>query len=424
MKKLINFLKRKFIVSLKIINEEGIFVFFKKVFIKLFDKIINFINNQKYKDLLNKTLEIAKRKNKILIIISGVKFNSYSGNRNTNIAINFYKKGYFVLFVYFTWNNKEENEMGFINDEIYLLPLRIFMKNINEILESFYFISKKIIILEFPCKESLDIIPISKVYNFAVIYDIKDDWEEFYKTNEAKCYQKSIENFVCKNSDLIISVSRGLKNKFKDYKPFIVPNGFDPDLLNIKTFEIKNLKNVLKNYEICIGYFGNLTNSWFNWNLIIEIAERYPNWFFEIIGYGMPEGLKLPKNINYIGKVKREFLYYYVKKWDVAIIPFKKSILSENSDPLKVYEYLYMKKPVIVYGINHLKNYPYVFVANTIDEFIELIKFSKEINIDDNKLFKFLNNSLWNKRADKIEFLINYISTQKNLFIITNWRYR
>ncbi|MGB9749951.1 MAG: hypothetical protein ACPLWB_03805, partial [Caldisericia bacterium] len=102
----------------------------------------------------------------------------------------------------------------------------------------------------------------------------------------------------------------------------------------------------------------------------------------------------------------------------------KKSILSENSDPLKVYEYLYMKKPVIVYGINHLKNYPYVFVANTIDEFIELIKFSKEINIDDNKLFKFLNNSLWNKRADKIEFLINYISTQKNLFIITNWRYR
>lgn len=416
-------LKRKYIISLKIIKEEGIKTFFKKIFMKIFNKLITFTNNLKFKEFAKKTIEIAKEKDKIIIIISGVKFNSYSGNRNTNIALNFYKRGYFILFVYFTWNKKEETEIGFVNKGIYLLPLRIFMENIYKVLELFYFVSKKIIIFEFPCKESIDIISISKIYDFLVIYDIKDDWEEFYKLKEANWYSKNIEIFVCKNSDLLISVSIGLKNKFNDYKPFIVPNGYDPSNFNIET-KIEISRENLKKGDIIIGYFGHLTSAWFNWDLIIEIAEKYPNWFFEIIGYGMPDGLKLPKNINYIGKVKREFLYYYVKKWDVSIVPFKKSLLSEHSDPLKVYEYLYMKKPVIVYGINHLKNYPYVFVANTIDEFIELIKYSKEINIDDDKLYKFLNNSLWNKRAEKIEFLINHISTQKNLFIITNWRFR
>lgn len=414
MKNYIMLFKRKYIISLKIIKEEGFKIFLRKIINKIFDKFIFFINDITYKKFIKKTFKIAKNKDKILIIISGVKFNSYSGNRNTNIAINFYKRGYFILFVYFTWNRKEENEMGFINDGIYLLPLRLFIKNIYKILESFYYISKKNLILEFPCKESIEIISLFKSCGFFIIYDIKDDWEEFYKSGEANWYSKPIEIFVCRNSDLIITVSPGLKNKFNEYNPFIVPNGFDPEILNIKNFENKNFK---KN-EIYIGYFGHLTNSWFNWDLLIEVAKRYPNWYFEIIGYGMNE------NIKYIGKIKRENLYFYVKNWDMAIIPFKKSLLSENSDPIKVYEYLYMKKPVIVYGINHLINYPYVFVANTIDEFIELIKYVKKIKIDNEKLNKFLNNCLWSKRIEKIEILINYITSKKNQFIITNWRFR
>lgn len=420
MKNFIILLKRKYIISLKIIKEEGIIIFIKKIINKIFDKFILYINDIKFKEFIKRIFEIAKNKDKIMIIISGVKFNSYSGNRNTNIAINFYKRGYFVLFIYFSWNRKEENEIGFTTDGIYLLPLRIFIKNLFKILESFYNISKKILILEFPCKESIEIVSLSKIYGFFIIYDIKDDWEEFHRLGEANWYSKPIEIFVCKNSDLITTVSVGLKNKFYEYKPFIVPNGFDPELLNIKNFENKNFE---KN-QIYIGYFGSLTNSWFNWDLLIEIAKRYPNWYFEIIGFGMPENLKLPDNIKYVGKVKRENLYYYVKNWNIAIIPFKKSLLSENSDPLKVYEYLYMKKPVVVYGINHLKNYPYIYVANTIDEFIELIKYVKEIKIDNEKLSKFLNNCLWIKRIEKIEFLINYIASKKNQFIITNWRFR
>lgn len=419
-KKIYLSLYKKIYISKKILKEEGFRTLLTKIKNKFLLYLEYFIIDRKINEKFNQIDIKIKNYDKVLIIISGIKYDSNSGGQRTIYLTNYFnKKGYFILFVFFTWNRSEEKNFGFIKDSIFLIPLRIFFKNINFLLNKFANISKKLLIIEAPFNECFEILSYIRSYDFITIYDIKDDWEEFNKVNQAPWYSKTIEEYVCRNSDLIITVSPGLAKKFEYFNPHIIKNGFDPDSfdLNIKPINIKKGK-------INIGYFGHLTDSWFDWDFVIDIAKKNSEYIFHIIGYGMPDKLKIPTNIVIYGKINHRLLPSYVKDWDIAIVPFKNSILSENSDPLKIYEYLYLQKPIIVKGICHLKNHPYVFICNNSDEFMKLIKDIKKINIDILKLNNFLKECTWEKRFEIIELLIQNIIERKKNYLITQWSFR
>ena len=68
-----------------------------------------------------------------------------------------------------------------------------------------------------------------------------------------------------------------------------------------------------------IGYFGHLTDAWFDWDLLFSMASQLDDYCFEIIGYGEPEWV-LEKithfnNISFIGKVLPSDLHSYVSRW-------------------------------------------------------------------------------------------------------------
>ena len=414
-----NFLEsfvRKLKISKRIIKEEGVINFIKFIFVKIYYKNLKIFDNLKIKKLIVPFFEELKKHNNILIIISGMKFDETVGNRSTYLSKEFYKKNYLILYVYFTWNKSEETQFGFLkNIKIFLIPLRIFLNNYLYILSNINNKGKRILIIEAPFKECFEILSFANSFNFFTIYDIIDDWEEFNKVGQAIWYFKKFEDYLCNNSDLILTVSVGLYDKFNKYSPFLISNGFDVDAFN-KNIPCKKIKKG----KINIGYFGNLNSSWFDWDLIIKIAQKEKDWIFHIIGFGQPDILKLPMNIIIYGKVKHEELLSYANNWDVAIIPFKNSLLSQNSDPIKLYEYLYIGKPIIVQGIKNIDNYPYVYIAENLEEFIKLIKFAKEIKINKNILKKFLKDYTWTKKVEILENLIEERYLNQKIYLLLN----
>ncbi len=426
MRKIWSWLNRKIYISINIIKEEGILIFLKKLYWKIFSNFYNLFKNfkkRKYLDELKKTLI---KYNKVIIIISGVKINSYSGGRTIWLTKEFSKREYLTLFIYFTWRKSEWKEIGLIKrTNIFLLPLGLFTEQSDFILNLFKMMLKKIFIIEAPFLQMEEILPLANAMNFITIYDIKDDWEEFNKQGEAPWYSKDIENFICKNCNLVITVSPGLKEKFSSFNPVLIPNGFDPFSFQVIEEHEEN-ENIENNNKIIIGYFGHLTTSWFDWELIFDTARDNKDFVFHIIGSGASQEIytNLPENIIYHGKIEHKLLTKYTKNWNVGIIPFKDIPLSKNADPVKIYEYLYLKLPVVVTGIPNLRSYPYTFFAKNKEEFEKFIRKAKDTLIDTNKVNDFISKCTWEKRVDILEDLINKTILLKNEIIISQWSLR
>lgn len=338
-------------------------------------RISNDINN-----LLKSLITFFKQKNKIIFVIGGDKKWSFGNSRSIKFPEYLVKKSFNLVYIFFGGANQEY----YIENDIFYIPIETFIRLMNyknfleEVKKIFSNTYEKYLLIELPIKMIKDILSFFKDLNFFIIYDIRDNWKEFRLKKRLEWLSCEIENEILKNSDLVITVSPLLKEKYKKFRPELIPNGYDPN-----SFE-DNFSIYLKKGEVTLGYYGHLDPAWFDWNLVKYIAKKKINWVIHLIGYSEKKYLEnLPQNIIYHGVVEHYKLKGYARNWDVAIIPFKKNNISKFCDPLKVYEYIYFGLSVVVYGIPHLSNYPNTYVAKNYNDFIKLI-----IKIKKNKLPK------------------------------------
>lgn len=367
-----------------------------------FDTEIN--KEQSLMDDLNNFLNSGDNTN-VCLIFSGTKFVENEGQRPLRLAQEFSKRGYKIIFVGWRWNNKEQIDVGNVFPNVFQIPVDFLVNNYIEIL-SYSNISpvNKIFLAEFPHPILFEILSVANCYNWVTIYDVLDEWEEFHKVGNAVWYDKGVEAYVALNSKIVTCVSPTLADKIKKFTNStdirVLPNAVSPEMLSANINE--KLPTHVKG-KITIGYFGHLTSAWFDWDAVISIANRNPDWVFHIIGYGNPKELQLPKNILLLGKIDPSELGHYASSWDVAIIPFKESVLSLSVDPIKLYEYLFFNLPVVATGIYHIERYPYVWVAHSIDEFEASIIQASKTKIEENVIQKFISENSWSKRVDEID---------------------
>jgi len=215
-------------------------------------------------------------------------------------------------------------------------------------------------------------------------------------------------------------VSQPLIEKFLPLRSdiYLSPNGYSSALLGEKHLNIAYQKQVRKG-EMHLGYFGYLADAWFDWDFLYKLlilAERnHIKLFLHLIGYGEPDlNEKLAgfmEQVHFHGKVHPSELYKYAKDWDAALICFKSGKLSETVDPIKVYEYLYFGLPIIVKGIEHLKDFPSTHVVA--DEFhaLEVITALHDAGLKGGREMtpaaeRMLARSTWEQRfTDLVDFL-------------------
>jgi len=237
-----------------------------------------------------------------------------------------------------------------------------------------------------------------------IIFDIADDYPEmliheikFFK-NLIRNFGKSILNKIIKTSDLVITSANGLKEKY--YKnAYLVPNGVDLDLL-------KNIK-VEKKDKIIIGFIGSF-EYFIDFDLIFYLAKNLRYIEFYLVGSGRlfkyvknyieEENLK---NVVLTGQIPHYKISEYLNKFDLALLPLKKDEVSDNTCPLKLFEYALFKIPIIGDELKELK-----IIG---DEFINFYKTKEEAL---NLIKDFLENK--NKFIEKCEYGYELINNRLN----------
>ena len=347
----------------------------------------------------------------LAIITSAMEFEEVYNQRTINLAKYYSENDYAVIYVTWQWDPYEKHEKDYqkVFKNIVQLPLFDFIYMLPKLNETIK-VEDKSYFMTFPAEPFVDMIPTLRADGYNIVYDMMDEWEEFYKVGQASWFTKQLEEKAIKDSDLVLAVSKPLKYKYEYIRKDIIVlgNGYSKNVSGSKNI---SLKTEASDGLIHLGYFGHMTDSWFDWDIVFSLAED-DRYFIHLIGYGMSEELEKRvsglSNMKYYGKVHPSQLEEFVRHWHVGMIPFQKSTLSEAVDPIKIYEYLYFGLPTVSSGIPHIGDYPLVMHCENAEDFKEAIHTMYQTIIngsrhDHEELESFLENATWEKRFQFIE---------------------
>jgi GT2 family glycosyltransferase/SAM-dependent methyltransferase len=98
-----------------------------------------------------------------------------------------------------------------------------------------------------------------------------------------------------------------------------------------------------------IGYYGAIAD-WFDSDLVADLAERRPDWRFVLVGSTYTADMSrlstLP-NVETPGEVPYGDLPRWIERMDVLLIPFRRTPLTEATNPVKAYEILAAGRPLV-----------------------------------------------------------------------------
>lgn len=232
----------------------------------------------------------------------------------------------------------------------------------------------------------------------------------------------------CKKVNLIFVLNNNIKKELVELgipenKIFIFSSGVDlKDFdLNITTEEARKKINLPIDKKI-IMYTGHLYK-WKKIDTLADVAIKMPENIFCFIGGVDPEisfykeKYKNVKNILWIEFVKREYIPFYIKSADVLVLPYTKNenISSKYTSPLKLFEYMASKKPIVASDLSStreiLNESMCVFCepddVNSLEISIKKILSDENLakNISENAYKNSFKYS-WKNRAEKISLII------------------
>lgn len=211
-------------------------------------------------------------------------------------------------------------------------------------------------------------------------------------------------------ADLVYTNSKETADWFSETRPDTVhiPNGVDNSVFNsLKTYPIP--EDIASISTPIIGYAGKMQEL-FDVDLVEKAISEMPDVNFVFIGQKLnpkwTDRLWQHSNAYYLGDKHYTLLPQYLCHFDVCIIPIQ-VCRQHGGEPIKLYEYLAMGKPVVttrVGGSIKFANFPQVKVADSPDEFIEGLNYFVNMIKSEQKIeFKPLPDFCsWKNKANKI----------------------
>ncbi len=106
------------------------------------------------------------------------------------------------------------------------------------------------------------------------------------------------------------------------------------------------------------GYVGGI-HKWLDQRLIVEVASRLPNVSFVFVGPIQTDVGQLRKlsNVYLLGARSHEEVPYYIRAFDLCLIPYAITNYTNNVYPTKLNEYLAMGKPVVSTDLDEIRRF-------------------------------------------------------------------
>lgn len=184
----------------------------------------------------------------------------------------------------------------------------------------------------------------------------------------------------------------------------------------------EDVKPILANKKTIIGYHGALAK-WIDYDLLNRIAD-VDDLQLLLIGYEhdnsfRDSGLADRENVYFLGSKSYFELPQYACHYDVGILPFKKYKLTESVSPVKLFEYMALRKPIVTTDLVECLKYKSCLVAGAMnyDDFIENIQKAIGLKNDQDYLSTLdaeaLSNSWQSKTLEYLE--LAGINVNKNI---------
>ena len=184
-----------------------------------------------------------------------------------------------------------------------------------------------------------------------IVYDCMDAHGGFLNNTPAVLDE---EARLIATADLVIASSDRIHESVRDRsrRALLVRNGCEYDHFHsICDFSAPRAPRPV------VGYYGAIAD-WFDSNLVAELAAWRQDWDFELIGStlgGDVRRLEELSNIRLLGECPYPELPRMIRHWNVYIIPFKRVLLTDATNPVKVYEMLATGKPVVAVPLPELE---------------------------------------------------------------------
>lgn len=343
-----------------------------------------------------------KTKKKVYIFTNIPYFDVGGGQRAAQLAKTFNSMGYLVEY-YYAFNSSETVK------HTMLLPVTVHKKISKIKLEEFKnkINSEDIFVFEAPMEMFIPYLDIAEKNKCKIIYENIDNWETslgnmFFSENALKQFLEKSEILVGTSKLLEEQLKEYLaKYKIKNKKVLYLPNAVDSSLFEPRKIYEKP-KDLIQGKKTLI-YYGSLWGTWFDWELLKQVANSNENISINLIGdYAGIIDIKkqMPENIHFLGLKKQTDLPNYLYYSDYAILPFKTDEIGKYVSPLKLFEYIAMNKPVISTKLDDIINYDNVYCSNKSEDWIKWINEGLEFNVE--KRNTFISNNDWYSRCSEL----------------------
>jgi glycosyltransferase involved in cell wall biosynthesis len=333
------------------------------------------------------------------VIFSGVPIDdSGGGQRATQLALELLNLNYRVVFLhYYPRYESVDLKIRITHANLEVHNLQDF--DVAQFIRTRYKAQTAFAIAEFPHPSFVEPLKQLRSNGVKVIYDLIDDWRtslggDWYSLSVEKDYLSFCDSFIA-SAEMLVSRLRSMGAEQVE----LVPNAVNR---NIFTWMDHERPQDMPRGKYTIIYVGALWGHWFDWDLLLGVARSHAQAAVIVVGdyHGQcPESLP---NLHFLGLKAQRDLPPYLANADVAIIPFKNSGLTQAVSPLKVFEYLSMKLPVVSTPLREVQSLPYVITAATIDEFVAAIDSALLIDINSEEIDKFIATNSWSDRIEKI----------------------
>lgn len=216
----------------------------------------------------------------------------------------------------------------------------IFWKNLLKTIVQFSRAEKTVIGIGKPSALALDVLSQAQIHTS--FYDAMDDFPAFHSGLSRSSLERR-EKLIIEKVELVIASSTVLYNRWQGVKCNVrlIRNGLSPESLADVLFAPD------RHSQEIFGYVGTM-GDWFDWDLLVVLAEQRPQGVFRLIGPIIhPIGKNLPVNVEIFPQCDHASAMAAMNAFSVGLIPFKRNKLTSSVDPIKYYEYRALGLPVI-----------------------------------------------------------------------------
>jgi glycosyltransferase involved in cell wall biosynthesis len=251
-----------------------------------------------------------------------------------------------------------------------------------------------------------------------LVYDVCDALEVQSRNEGTLMRLQASERSLAAEADLVTysakEMDADIHSRFPGTPSLFLPNAVSTDFMDRFDREPMFHRN---GHPKEIGYIGATNGKWFDADLMLETMRRFPDCRVSVIGpvdKAFAQHCAALPNVHLLGYVHHDELPQHLRRFDVALIPFRDNDITRVVNPLKLYEYASAGLPVVATRTDELMHYgDFCFLSPDREAFFANIRRALR-DVDDvhrQHLRSFAEENTWGQRVETLlASLFHYVA--------------